>query len=135
MAPRSVGLNGAMETALWILAGLLAIAFVGTGALKLQKSKAALHQIGMEWTDDFSQTQIRLIGVAEILGGIGLVLPPAIDLAPILSPIAATCLALAMVGALAVHLRRGETGMIPPPLVLAVLAGVLAVLRFGPYAF
>lgn len=124
-----------MDLALWILAGLLAITFVGTGALKLQKSKAELVEIGMAWTDDFSQAQIRLIGVAEILGGIGLVLPPAIDVAPILSPIAAACLALTMVGALAVHLRRGEMGMTPPPLVLAVLAGVLAVLRFGPYAF
>lgn len=124
-----------METALWILAGLLAIAFVGTGALKLQKSKAELVEIGMDWTDDFSQAQVRLIGVAEILGGIGLVLPPAIDLAPVLSPIAATCLALTMLGALTVHLRRREMGMIAPPLVLAVLAGVLAVLRFGPYAF
>jgi len=71
----------------------------------------------------------------EILGAIGLILPAALGIATILTPLAAAGLALTMVGATLVHARRGEKSNIPVTLVLGALAAVVAVMRFGPNAF
>lgn len=60
------------------------------------------------WANDFSQPAIRLIGVAEVAGALGLVLPWALDIVPVLTPIAGYCLAAFMTGAAVVHARRGE---------------------------
>jgi hypothetical protein len=78
---------------------------------------------------------IMTIGVLEILGALGLILPAVLDLAPILVPLAATGLALVMVGASVTHYRRGERPMIAINAVLFVLAVIVAWGRFGPYAF
>lgn len=123
-----------MNAVLWIVAGLLAAAFLGAGSMKLIKGKEGLIQNPqMGWVEDFSSPAVRLIGSAEVLGAIGLILPAATGVATILTPLAATGLALTMAGAVVVHLRRHEPPV--PPLVLGVLAVVVAVLRFGPYAF
>ena len=116
-----------MIVASWILAGLLALAFLLAGGMKIVRPKESLGA-NMAWTEDFSQAQIRLIGVAEVLGAIGLILPKVLGIAPVLSPVAAVCLAVVMVGAVATHVRRKE-GFVPP-LVLGVLAVATAVLGF-----
>lgn len=118
-----------MLIALWIINGLLALAFLGAGAMKAFKSKEALAAAGMAWTEPFSPGAIKAIGVAEILGAIGLVLPLLTDIAPILSPIAATALAITMAGAVVVHVRRKESAT--PALALGVLSVVSAVLGFA----
>ena len=71
----------------------------------------------------------------RILGAIGVVLPAIVNIAPILVPVAATCLAIVMVGAIVVHIRRAERAAILAPAVLFVMAAVVAWGRFGPYAF
>jgi hypothetical protein len=124
-----------MNIVLWILAGLLALAFVGSGVMKLATPKGTLVEKGMGWANDFGQQAIRGIGAIEVLGAVGLIVPAAVDVAPVLTPIAALCLALTMAGAVVVHLRRGETKESAPALVLGVLVLVLAILRFGPYSF
>ena len=68
----------------------------------------------------------------EVLGAIGLIVPAATGIAPILTPVAALGLALVMAAAVLVHVRRKE--QFASPLVLGVLALVVAVLRLGPYA-
>ena len=88
-----------MNITLWIIAGLLAAAFLAAGAMKLAQPKAKLAESGMAWTEDFSDSQVKLIGLVEVLGAIGLILPAALDIAPILTPIAAAGLALTMLGA------------------------------------
>jgi uncharacterized membrane protein YphA (DoxX/SURF4 family) len=120
---------------LWIVAGVLAAAFAIAGSMKLAQPKAKLAESGMAWTDDFSEGQVKAIGAVELLGALGLVLPAALDIAPILTPIAAAGLALTMVGATVVHARRGERSNMPVTLVLAALAAFVAVMRFGPNAF
>ena len=71
-----------------------------------------------------------------MLGAVGLILPALLDIAPILMPIAATGLALMMVGAVAVHLRRGDgVRHAIPAIVLGVLAVIVAAGRFGPEQF
>ena len=75
-----------MNLALWIAAALLALAFLATGLLKITRSKEQLAAAGMGWTEDFSPSVIKAIGVAEVLGAIGLILPAVLDVAPVLCP-------------------------------------------------
>lgn len=124
-----------MNIVLWVIAGLLAAAFLGAGVMKLSQSKEKLAASGMAWTEDFSAGAVKAIGAAELLGAIGLILPAVLDIAPVLVPLAATGLAVTMIGAVVVHVRRGETQAIAPSAVLFVLSAVVAWGRFGPYAF
>jgi hypothetical protein len=97
--------------------------------------KDKLVTAGQGWAQDYSQTNIRLIGLAEILGAIGLILPAAVHIAPILVPLAAIGLILVMVGAAVVHARRNESMNIAVNVVLIALAAFVAWGRFGPYSF
>ena len=124
-----------MNITLWIIAGLLAAAFAAAGLMKLAQPKAKLAESGMAWTEEFSEGQVKGIGAVEVLGAIGLILPAALGIAEILTPLAAAGLALTMVGATVVHARRGEKSNIPVTLILGALAAFVAVMRFGPYAF
>jgi uncharacterized membrane protein YphA (DoxX/SURF4 family) len=124
-----------MNLALWIIAIVLAVAFAGSGLMKLVVPKDKLVTAGQGWAQDYSQTNIRLIGLVEILGAVGLVLPAAVHIAPILVPLAAVGLALVMVGAIVVHARRKEPMNIAVNVVLIALAVVVAWGRFGPYSF
>jgi uncharacterized membrane protein YphA (DoxX/SURF4 family) len=123
-----------MNLALWIVAIVLAVVFAGSGLMKQFVPKDKLVTSGQGWAQDFSPTSIRLIGFAELLGAIGLILPAAVHIAPILVPLAAAGLALTMVGAVVVHARRKETMNIVVNLVLIALAVFVAWGRFGPYS-
>jgi uncharacterized membrane protein len=124
-----------MDIVLWIIAGLLAAAFLAAGAMKLIQPKEKLAASGMTWTEDFSAGAVKAIGAVEVLGAIGLILPAVTGIAPVLVPLAATGLAITMIGAAVVHARRGETQAIAPSVVLLILAAVVAWGRFGPYSF
>lgn len=124
-----------MNVVLWILAGVLALAFAGAGMMKLSKSKEDLSS-DMPWVEDFSAGQVRGIGGVEVLGAVGLILPALLDIAPILTPIAAAGLVVTMVGAAVVHLKRGDGfAAAVPSIVLGGLSLFLAIMRFGPEAF
>jgi hypothetical protein len=69
------------------------------------------------------------------LGAIGLILPGVTGIAPLLTPLAAAGLALLMLGALVIHLRRKEFGSLAVPAVFLVLSVVIAWARFGPFLF
>ncbi len=118
-----------MIIVLWILLALLALFFVAAGATKLARSRAALASNGMGWVDDFSAPVVKLIALAEVVGGFGLVLPMLTGIAPVLTPIAAIALAVIMVGAAIVHARRKESPVLQ--IVVAVLCVVAAVLAFA----
>ena len=125
-----------MNVFLWILQGLLAVAFLGSGLMKTLGTREQAMKRGMAYAEDLTDTQYRLIGTAELLGAVGLILPAVTGIATILTPIAAAGLALTMVGALTLHARRHElakTAAVPG--VLLVLAVIVAWGRFGPYAF
>lgn len=118
-----------MNIALWVIQGFLAVAFLGTGLLKLVKQRswiAAQPKLG--WAADFTDAQVKAIGIAETLGAVGLVLPWALGIAPVLTPVAAAALTLDMAGAVATHRRRHEP--IAPAALLGVLAIVVAAGRF-----
>ena len=124
-----------MNVVLWIIAGVLAVAFLGAGVLKVLRTKEQLASSGLAWVEDFSANQVKAIGAIEALGAIGLVLPALVDIAPILVPIAATGLVIAMALAIVVHVRRGEISGTAPSAVLLILAAIVAWGRFGPYSF
>jgi uncharacterized membrane protein YphA (DoxX/SURF4 family) len=124
-----------MNSALWIAASVLAVVFAGSGLMKQFVPKEKLVTSGQGWAEDFSPTNIRLIGLAEILGAIGVILPAAVHIAPILVPLAATGLVLVMAGATIVHARRSEPVNIVVNVVLIALAVFVAWGRFGPYSF
>jgi len=117
-----------MLIAYWIVAGLLALAMLAAGTMKTVRSKEALKEAGMGWTEDWSTPLVKAIAIAEVVGAVGLVVPMLTGIAPVLSPIAAICLAIIMVGAVVVHVRRAEPPY--PPAVLGLLAIAAAVLGF-----
>ena len=115
-----------MLIAFWIVAGLAALLFLATGLMKLARPKEALQSAGMGWVEDFDSRPIKLIGLAEVLGAIGLILPVLTGIAPVLSPIAGIALAVLMIGAAVTHLRRSE-----PPIPFALVALTLAAAVLG----
>lgn len=123
-----------MNIALWVVAIVLALVFLAAGLSKLVQSKEKLAP-RMAWVEDFETGPIKTIGALEVLGAIGLVVPGVTGIAPILVPLAATGLALLMIGAIVVHARRGEKQAIPVNVVLLLLAVFVAWGRFGPYSF
>ncbi|GAA1899486.1 DoxX family protein [Asanoa iriomotensis] len=124
-----------MNALLWVIAVLLAVAFVAAGVMKIVQPKEKLIETGLGWVEGFSAGNVKLIGALDALAGLGLVLPALFDVAPVLVPLAAVGIVLLMIGAIVVHGRRGETPMVIANLVLLVLAAVVAWGRFGPYAF
>ena len=115
-----------LEIAVWIVTGAVALILGGAGVSKLVQSKEKiLANPRMGWANDFSQSQIRLIGVAELTGAIGLVLPWALSILPVLTPIAGYALAALMIGAVGVNIRRREYAGLP--FVLALVGGALFV--------
>ncbi|MDN4476421.1 DoxX family protein [Demequina sp. SYSU T00192] len=117
-----------MLTALWILNGVLAVFFLVAGGMKLLRTKEELRASGQGWTDDFRPGSIKGIGVAEVLGALGLILPLATGIAPVLAPLAAAGLAIDMGAATVVHSQRNETML--PTLGLGLATTVSVVLGF-----
>jgi uncharacterized membrane protein len=126
-----------MDRTLWIVAGLLAAIFLFSGIVKLVVPKEKLATVPAGgWVNDFSAGAVRAIGVVEILGAVGLVLPAATGIAPVLTPLAALGLAMLMGGAVITRLRRHEPKPMLADLVYLALAAFVAWGRFfGPEAF
>jgi hypothetical protein len=121
---------------LWIVSGLLAaVLLVSTAKMFVPREKIASVGHAAEWVLDFSPGALRAIGTLEILGAAGLILPAVLDIAPVLVPVTATCVALLFVGAVIMRLRRGEKVTIAPDLIYLVLAVFVAWGRFGPESF
>jgi hypothetical protein len=117
-----------MNIALWVAQGLVAFAMLGAGGFKLATPRAKLAE-KMKWAATWTDSNVKLLGLAEALGGVGLVLPWLLGIVPILTPVAAVCLAIIMAGAVKTHLDLKESPL--PPLVLGVLCVFVAIGRFG----
>lgn len=126
-----------MNLALWIVAGLLAAAYLaaGIGKLIIPKDRIAAFGASARWVDDFSASTVKVIGALEVLAAIGLVLPAVLDVAPILVPLAALGLVLLMTGAAITRIRRGEFKLMAVDLIYLALAAFAAWGRFGPEPF
>jgi len=105
-----------MNLALWVVQGILAFAFVAAGGMKLfayPKYRAMIEKTG---PTTLTHGTITFIGIAELAGAVGVVLPMAANIAPWLSVWAAAGLAVIMLSATVFHIRRRE-----PPIMTAVL--------------
>lgn len=123
-----------MNVFLWILQIVLAAMFLMAGMQKATQPKEKLAA-KLPWVEDYSRSTVRFIGIFELLGAIGLVVPAATGILPVLTPLAATGLALVMMLAMTAHRRRREPGAIAFNAALFVLAAVTAWGRFGMYSF
>jgi uncharacterized membrane protein YphA (DoxX/SURF4 family) len=123
-----------VETVLWTVQVLLAGIFLATGLTKLTQPRAQLAVGPMGWAADVSDVEFRAVGLLEVLGALGLILPGALGIAPFVTPLAAVGLALTMIGAIATHVRTGETDRLAVPLVLLALTLFVAIERFGAYS-
>lgn len=103
-----------MNIVLWIVTGVLALAFGIGGATQIILSKERYRSLAssQHWVDDFGAGHIKAIGTIKIIGVIGMVVPPLVGILPILSPIAACGLMLVMSGAATTRFRRSEWGLI-----------------------
>lgn len=123
----------AAHIALWVVQGWLAALFLVAGGMKLVQPAAALaRRPGMDYVADRTATEMHLLGAAEVLGAVGLVAPWGLHVAPVLTPLAAACLATLMLGAVVVHRRRREAVALPGALLalcLVVTVGRAAALR------
>jgi DoxX-like family len=127
-----------LNLALWIVAGILAVVFLVSSSTKLFVPKEKLAGMGgaaSRWVEDFSPRALKAIGALEFLAAVGLIVPAALGIAPILVPLAATGAVLLFAGAVIVRLRRGERATIICDLVYLAMAAFVAWGRFGPGRF
>ncbi|MBA6434815.1 DoxX family protein [Streptomyces sp. GMR22] len=96
-----------MKVAYWIVAGLLALFYLYGGGVKVIRSRDELRPM-MAWVETTPMAAVRAIGVIEVLGAIGLILPPLTGIAPWLALAAAIGFVILQIGATRVHLRRGD---------------------------
>ena len=107
---------------LWIVQWLLALLFLLAGGAKLvMPVEAIAKQAPM-----LSGTFLRFIGVCEVLGGLGLILPGLLRIQPGLTPLAAAGLVIIMIGATTVTLMSGGGAQALFPAVVGLLAGFVA---------
>jgi putative oxidoreductase len=114
-----------LNVALWIVQVLLAAAFGMAGVMKSSQPLDALGQ-NMAWVRDVPPAMVRFIGISELAGAVGVVLPWVTGIRPMLTPLAAAGLAVIMVLAAAFHISRGEPSALPFNLVLGGLAAFVA---------
>ncbi|MFG1907206.1 DoxX family protein [Kribbella sp. NPDC048928] len=121
-----------MNVAVWIISGVLAALFLLSGAAKAPATKASLGaNPRMGWATPFPIGLIKFIGVAEIAGALGLILPRVFDTATWLVPAAAIGLAATMLGAIVTHGRRSEYPNVAINTILLVLTVFVAVARLS----
>ena len=125
-----------MNVALWVVTGVLATALlVSTSKMWVPRERIASLGSATEWVLDFSPGALRAIGTLEILAAVGLILPAVLDIAPVLVPVTATCVALLFVCAAVMRLRRGERLTVLGDVVYLAMAVFIAWGRFGPHSF
>ena len=115
-----------MHIVLWLVQILLACAFGMAGFMKSTQPVDVLAQSGIQWATQVPVALVRFIGISELLGAIGLILPAATRIKPVLTPLAALGILTIMILAMAFHLSRGEPQILPVNMVLGGLATFVA---------
>lgn len=119
-----------MNIVLWVVQVLLALAFLGVGIMKVSQPVEKL-KTNMGFVEHTTPGIVKLIGVLEILGGIGLILPAVTHILPWLTVAAALGLVLTMIGAVIVHIRLNEASRLAGPIMLLLLALFIVIGRFA----
>lgn len=119
-----------MNTLLWILQGFLAIVFIYSGIMKTTQQREKLVNIGQTGVANLSYPMIRFIGLAEIAGAIGVIIPRLTGMLPMLTPLAAACFAIIMVMAIPIHYKRGEYKSVTLNIVLLLTSLFVTYMRY-----
>lgn len=109
----------------WVLSGLLALVNLMAGGMKILKPHGGARP--MPTLDDFTDAQVRWIGVAEVLGAVGLILPALTGVAAFLTPVAGLGIAVIQSLAIVAHRKHGEAFV--PNVVMLVVALAIVVFR------
>ncbi|WP_166907599.1 DoxX family protein [Mycobacterium sp. DL440] len=119
-----------MHTTLWIVTVIAAAAYAAGGTTLLAMSRQRYRSLGnnQHWVDDFGDGHLTAIATIKLVGAVGLVLPAAVGIAPVLTPLAACGLALFMAGAATTRFRRSEWLYMAGDI---VFIGVFAYLAWG----
>src|SRR6476619_4348911 len=112
-----------MNIVLWILQILLALLFLFSGGVKFVMPVAEMTK---QMKIPLSGAFIHFIGVVEILGALGLVLPALLKIKPILTPLAAIGLTIIMIGAVAITIAGGDAAQSITPLIVGILCAFVA---------
>ena len=115
----------ALHIILWVAQVILAGMFIMAGMMKSTQPIVDLSK-SVPWTANVPVTLVRFIGVSELLGGIGLLLPSLLRIKPILTPIAAIGILLIMVFAMVYHIVNGETNVIGINIAFGLVAAFIA---------
>jgi DoxX-like family len=126
-----------VNVALWIVAGLLAVVLLGSSSKMFVSKETMVGMLGglSRWVEDVNPRVLKTIGFLELLGAVGLILPAALDIAPVQVPLAASAAVLLFVGAVIMRLHRGERATIAVDLVYLAMAAFVAWGRIGPESF
>ncbi|MBO2465784.1 DoxX family protein [Actinomadura violacea] len=120
-----------MNLALWIVAGLLAAVMFFGGVTKLVVPKEKLAAApGGGWTGGATVAFVKSLGALEVLAAVGVIVPAAVGVAPVMVPVTAVCWVLLMVGAMVTHLRRHERTAVLANVTYLVMAAFVAWGRF-----
>jgi putative oxidoreductase len=125
LAAPSHGAHRALSPALWVAQVFLAIAFAGAGIMKLGTPIDELAR-SFRWVADVSPDLVRFIGLCELAGAVGVILPSLTRIRPYLAVVSAICLDLLMVMAATFHVSRGELSALVPPIILGAIAAFVA---------
>lgn len=120
-----------MNIFIWILQGFLAILFFYSGLMKSTKSEAELIAIGQTGVRGYSRNFIRFIGITELLGAAGIILPWALNIIPMLTPFTACCFAFVMVFAFRAHVQLGEGKQAAFNTLVFLVCILVAIVRSG----
>nr|WP_246322124.1 DoxX family protein [Nocardioides panzhihuensis] len=122
---------------MWIVAGLLAAAFTAGGTSLLLMSRERYRALGdsQRWIDDFGDGHLKFIGTVKIIGCLGLILPGALGIAPVLTPLAACGMVMFTTGAATTRFRRSEWKLLGPDLLYLSLFAFVAWGRFDLQPF
>jgi hypothetical protein len=118
-----------MNTALWIAQGVLGAMMIMAGMMKSIQSKEKLAP-KLPWVNDYSAGTVKFVGVSELLGGIGLIVPWYTGILPILTPIAAVGIGVIMILAAVYHFNKKEYPGIGINMFLLAIAAFIAWGRF-----
>ena len=119
-----------MNRALWISQIVLAFIFLGSGIAKSIMSRETMAATGQTGAASQPMGLVRFIAACEILGAVGLILPAALAIDPLLTPLAAIGLGIIMVGAARIHAGLREFSSVAVTLIFLVLCTVVAVSRW-----
>jgi putative oxidoreductase len=114
-----------LNITLWIVQGLTAALMLMSAFMKIASPIPELSA-KWKWTGELPQQVVRMLGIVDLLGGIGIILPAILKIKPGLTPLAAVGVVLLMISATVFHISRGESSVIAFNIILMLLASFIA---------